>query len=56
MAEASRLVLSGFELATDVKVVRWPERYMDDARDAAMWNRVVQLISGERPALRRKTA
>jgi len=56
MAEASRIVLSGFELATDVKVVRWPERYMDDARDAAMWNRVVQLISGERPALRRKTA
>ena len=29
MAEASRFVLAGFELATDVKVVRWPDRYMD---------------------------
>ena len=44
MAEASRLVLSGFGLATDVKVVRWPDRYMDP-RGALMWNRVVQLIN-----------
>jgi hypothetical protein len=43
MAEASRIVLSGFELATDVKVVRWPDRYMDP-RGAVMWDRVVQLI------------
>jgi DNA polymerase-1 len=43
MAEASRIVLSGFELATDVKVVRWPDRY-GDPRGAVMWDRVVQLI------------
>src|SRR5262249_43639445 len=29
MAEASRLVLAGFELATDVKVDRWPDRYKE---------------------------
>ena len=43
MAEASRLVLSGFELATDVKVVRWPDRYMDP-RGAVMWDRVERLL------------
>jgi DNA polymerase I len=46
MAEASRIVLSGFELETDVKVVRWPDRYMDP-RGAVMWGRVVQLIRGK---------
>jgi DNA polymerase I len=51
MAEASRVVLSGFELATDVKVVGWPDRYMDP-RGAVMWNRVVQLINRS-PALRK---
>jgi DNA polymerase I-like protein with 3'-5' exonuclease and polymerase domains len=44
MAEASRIVLAGFELATDVKVVRWPERYMDP-RGLEMWNRVCGLVS-----------
>jgi DNA polymerase I len=50
MAEASRIVLSGFELATDVKIVRWPDRYMDP-RGAVMWERVTQLINRS-PALR----
>jgi hypothetical protein len=49
MAEASRAVLSGFELATDVKIVRWPERYMDP-RGAVMWHRVEQLLSNASPA------
>ena len=31
MREASRIVLSGFELAADVKIVQWPDRYMDSA-------------------------
>jgi DNA polymerase I len=44
MAEASRIVLAGFELNTDVKIVRWPERYMDP-RGAEMWNRVCGLVS-----------
>jgi hypothetical protein len=51
MAEASRAVLSGFELATDVKVVRWPERYMDP-RGAVMWRRVEQLLGDVSPAQR----
>jgi hypothetical protein len=30
MDRASRLVLSGFSLRTEVKVIRWPDRYRDD--------------------------
>jgi hypothetical protein len=44
MAEASRSVLAGFELATDVKVVRWPDRYVDP-RGMEMWNRVCSLAA-----------
>src|SRR5262249_11023677 len=44
MAEASRLVLDGFELGTDVKTVAWPDRYMDP-RGVVMWDRVVGLIA-----------
>jgi hypothetical protein len=43
MAEASRIVLGGFELGTDVKVTRWPDRYADE-RGAVMWLRVMGLI------------
>jgi DNA polymerase I len=43
MAEASRVVLSGFELRTDVKIVRWPDRYMDQ-RGVVMWQRVMGLL------------
>jgi DNA polymerase-1 len=43
MAEASRAVLSGFELGTDVNVIRWPARY-SDPRGAIMWERVIRLI------------
>ena len=39
MAEASRIVLSGFELGTDVSITRWPDRYMD-SRGRVMWQRV----------------
>jgi hypothetical protein len=48
MAEASRIVLAGFELRTDVKVVRWPDRYMDP-RGLEMWNRVCGLVSKAEP-------
>ena len=44
MAEASRLVLDGFEVRTDVHVVSYPDRYMD-ARGVEMWGRVVKLIT-----------
>ncbi len=43
MAEASRVVLAGFELGTDVSVTRWPNRYMDP-RGKVMWERVTGLL------------
>jgi hypothetical protein len=43
MAEASRAVLAGFELGTDVHVVRYPRRYMD-GRGKTMWDRVCGLV------------
>ena len=43
MAEASRIVLNGFELGTDVHTVRYPDRYMD-ARGVVMWERVTRLL------------
>jgi DNA polymerase-1 len=50
MAEASRVVLNGFELGTDVKVVRYPDRYMDE-RGTVMWERVMTLIGDRRRRL-----
>jgi DNA polymerase-1 len=44
MAKASRIVLAGFELRSDVKFVRHPSRYRDN-RGALMWDRVMRLIS-----------
>jgi hypothetical protein len=43
MAEASRIVLNGFELGTDAQIVRYPDRYMDE-RGAVMWDRIMGLI------------
>ena len=43
MAEASRIVLDGFELGSDIKVTRHPDRYVDK-RGAVMWNRVMALL------------
>ena len=43
MAEASRVVLSGFELGTDVAIVRYPDRY-SDKRGVRMWDEVNALI------------
>lgn len=46
MAEASRVVLGGFEIGADVKIVRWPDRYVDDA-GAAFWETVLRLAATE---------
>lgn len=43
MREASRIVLSGFELRTDTTVVCYPDRYRDE-RGAVMWQRVTALL------------
>src|SRR5262249_34518488 len=49
MAEASRTVLAGFELGTDVKIVCWPDRYADP-RGNEMWERVSSLaMAAEQP-------
>jgi DNA polymerase I len=44
MAEASRVVLDGFELGTDAAVIRYPDRYMDK-RGRVMWERTLSLIT-----------
>jgi DNA polymerase I len=49
MAEASRIVLAGFELGTDAHVVGYPDRYMD-SRGAAMWAQVIALIAKRQQA------
>lgn len=43
MAEASRVVLGGFELRTDVKVIRYPDRY-SDPRGERMWSTVQGIL------------
>jgi DNA polymerase I len=43
MAEASRVVLDGFEVRTDAKITRYPDRF-SDARGRRMWSIVTQLI------------
>ena len=44
MAEASAIVLPGFRLRSDVKIVRWPDRYMD-VRGREFWGRLMTLLS-----------
>jgi hypothetical protein len=43
MAEASRAVLGGFELRSEAKIVRWPDRYMD-SRGERMWSVVTGIL------------
>ena len=52
MREASELVLPGFPLRTDAKIVRYPDRYMDK-RGKEMWQTVCALVEkkcGEKEA------
>jgi DNA polymerase-1 len=44
MAESARIVLDGFEVRSDAKVVHAPDRYMDEDRGQEMWERVYQLV------------
>jgi len=44
MAEASSVVLSGFPLRSDVKLVRYPERYRDE-RGSQMWRTVCEALA-----------
>jgi DNA polymerase I len=44
MAQASDLMLDGFILRSDAKIVRYPDRYVDD-RGVTMWSRVTKLLN-----------
>jgi DNA polymerase I len=44
MAEASRIVLAGFELQSDVSITYYPDRYADQ-RGVVMWARVMKLVA-----------
>jgi hypothetical protein len=43
MAEASRKVLNGFEIRTDVEIIRYPDRYRDE-RGAQMWRIAIEQL------------
>ena len=45
MAEASRGVLGGFEVKTDVEIVRYPDRY-SDPRGERMWELMTEMLEG----------
>lgn len=44
MREASRIVLGGFELSTDVQIVRYPDRLLHE-HGIARWNSAMKLIN-----------
>jgi hypothetical protein len=44
MARASKLILNGFEIRTDVSRTLYPDRY-HDPRGVRMWNVVMELIT-----------
>jgi DNA polymerase-1 len=44
MVEASRIVLAGFELGSDARLIKHPDRYMDESRGRTMWDKVMALI------------
>jgi DNA polymerase family A len=43
MSKAGRAVTGGLDVRTDVKIVRWPDRYMDK-RGEGMWRTVMTLL------------
>jgi DNA polymerase I len=55
MAEASRIVLDGFEVRTEANITRYPERFTDK-RGTRMWNVVTQLVEEAAAEAARKVA
>lgn len=45
MREAGKIVLDGFELESDAKIVSYPDRYHDEDRGRDMWERVFRLAT-----------
>jgi DNA polymerase I len=54
MARASRIVLDGFALKTDVQEYRYPDRFVD-ARGQAMWDLVWEIIDAGRRVTQPRT-
>ena len=51
MAEASRIVLGGFELRTDVVRLHHPDRFRNP-RGVRMWEQVISLIAKRQATLK----
>lgn len=45
MTRASKLVLGGFEIRVDSKIIKYPGRYMDEKRGRVMWETVTDLLT-----------
>jgi len=43
MADASRAILNGFVLQTEAKIVKYPDRYVDE-RGIKTWNKIWDII------------
>lgn len=54
MVEASKAVLGGFELRTDATRIHYPKQF-HDSRGAAMWERVIELITKTTTTVTTKT-
>jgi hypothetical protein len=48
MDEASRVVLQGFEVKTDVEITRWPER-CSDGRGSELWEKILAQLARRTP-------
>lgn len=44
MRSASKVVLSGFEVRTDAKIVKFPDRY-DEPRGELMWRKITEILA-----------
>jgi DNA polymerase I len=50
MSDASAVVLGGFRLRSDAKVIRSPERFMDEKRGRPMWETIQGLLRSMEPS------
>ena len=55
MAEASRKALGGFEIRTDVEIIRYPDRYRDE-RGLNMWRIAMEQLERIESSAARTTA
>lgn len=45
MSDASKMVLDGFHLETEFKVVKYPDRFMDEDRGRAFWEQLMEQLA-----------